>query len=147
MSARVYPQALDYAAGVLAKAIGVQKVAREPIDALEGDEDAHKGVRVVCALSDGIGIETGYCMGASKPYEFERAAALELVVIGGSEEERSTKAEEVITAAAAAIEADRTLGGLVDDAVVEEADPEMEERYAGLAASLRLTYTAQTALG
>lgn len=147
MSARKYVQALDYAAGLIAKALGVEKVAREPIAALDGEEDAHSGVSAVCALSDGVGSETGYCMGASEPYEFERAAALELAVVGGSEEERSAKAEEWIMAAAAAVEADRTLGGLVDDAVVEEADPELADRYAALSATLRLTYTAQTALG
>lgn len=138
--------ALDRAAQIIAGAIGAE-CERNAIAADDGVEEAFTGVRLHAALSEGAQAETGYCMGASEPYEIEHTAALEFISVEGTPEERRAIIEQAIIDSAEAIAADPTLGGLVDDAVVEEPDPDMADRYHGLEATLRLTYTAPTALG
>lgn len=138
--------ALDRAAQIIAGAIGCE-VLRTPIGADDGEEEQYSGVRLVGALSEGPQVETGYCIGAPQPYEFEHTAALELISAEGTAEERRAIIEAAIIAAGDAIDSDPTLGGLVDDAVLEEPDPDMADRYHGVEATLRLTFTAPTALG
>lgn len=142
-----YVAALDHAAEIIAAAIGVPKVGRDPVGADELSEDEIDETGVVVALSDGLGAETGYLMGAAEPYEFERSAALEIFVAGGDAAARRRKRDELVMKASAVVAADPTLGGRVDFAELTEAEPTADERYVAIAANLNLTYSAPTALG
>jgi hypothetical protein len=142
----VAEDALDRAAELIAAAVGAA-VQRDPVAAVDDEADAVSGTGLVIALSEGATTETGYCIGASRPYEFEHAAAFQVLVVRGDETARRARRREVVADSEAAIAADPTLGGLVDHAEFASPDPSDEELYAGLAASLVLTYTAPTALG
>ncbi|HYD87114.1 MAG TPA: hypothetical protein VEA80_06555 [Vitreimonas sp.] len=142
----VAESALDEAAQIIGQALELAQVLRDPIGPQQPDED-EDGVGLLVALSEGVGSETGYCMGAARPFEFEHAAALEILVVGGSDSERRARRAAALAAAAAAIAADPTLGGLVDHAEIGAPDPSAEARYVAYAATLTLTYTAPDALG
>lgn len=139
--------ALERAAEMLASAFGVARVARLALGAEEGETEPVGETALVAALSNGQSVETGYCMGADRPFEFEHVAALELVLTGGDPDARNERRRALIDCAAAAIAAEPTLGGLVDYAEIGGADPSDEVRYLSLAATLTLTYTAPNALG
>lgn len=141
--------ALDCAAARIAAACALSKVARQPIGADELDDDSISNTSALMALSEGQSVETGYCIGATEPHEFEHVAALEVIVLGGDGDPqvRAQRVRELVALAAAAIAEDPMLGGLVDFAEIGAPDPSDEVRYAGLAATLTLTYTAPNALG
>lgn len=143
---RITTQALDRAAARIAAAI-LTRVEREPIGALDADADSD-GVTLIAALSEGGATELGYILGGGpRAYEFEQRAAFELIAIGGDDNQRKLRVARALAVAYRVIEADPTLGGLVDYAVLEQPDPSDEIRYAALAAVLVLTFTAPTALG
>lgn len=144
---RVVSQALDAAAALIAAALGLSEVAREPLAAEEPEAAPGEDVGLVVALSEARGQETGFLMGASAPFEFEHDAAFELIAVGGSAEERRAARDEALACAAEAIAADPTLGGLVDWAELTDVDFSVGERSAHAAASLSLHYTAPTAMG
>ncbi|HRE45740.1 MAG TPA: hypothetical protein PKY87_17460, partial [Terricaulis sp.] len=145
-NSRITPHALDEAARIIGEALEID-VAREPIGALDEDED-EDGVRLVAALSEGAQTELGYAMGGGyRSFEFEQRAAFELLAVGGDEDQRRARVSRALVAASNAIAANRRLGGLVDHADLEQPDPTDEVRYAALAAVLVLTFTAPTALG
>lgn len=137
--------ALDYAAMVIAHALNIERVEREPI--ADDSEEAWPGVEIVITLTDGASSEVGYCIGADRPYEFEHVAPLEILITKGDLEERRMRRREALAKAAAAIAADTTLGGRVDHAELTAPDPADEDRFAALSATLSLLYTAPDALG
>lgn len=138
--------ALDRAAEIISAAIGanVQRLALGPE---EPEHDPASNTGLVAALSEGQPLEIGYCIGATRPFEFEHAAAFELLAIGGDDAARRKRVVEALECAANAIDADPTLGGVVDFAELSTPDPDDEVRYSALAAVLTLTYTAPNALG
>lgn len=144
---RVCTAALDHAAGLIAAALGIERVGRDPIGPDEPEGEYGEDVALVVALSEADLVEGEYLMGAATPYEFSMPATLDVIVVGGSREQRLALRGEAIIAAAAAIAADPTLGGLVDFAEVESPDVTTGERSAGVQATLTLTYSAPTALG
>ena len=142
----VYAAALDRAAEIIALALGLERVGRAPI-AQEPDEDELSGADLVATLSAGQSTETGYCLGAERPFEFEHRAAFECLAVKGDAAARTARVNAALELAAAAIAADPSLGGLVDYAELESADPTEALQFAALAGVLTLTYTAPTALG
>jgi hypothetical protein len=148
MNTRVSTAALDYAAGLIAAALHVESIARDPIGPVDGELDPIEGAQFVAALSEGPSVRGEYLMGSATPFEFQHNAAFEIIVLeGAGEEARRALRETLLMDAAAAIAADPTLGGLVDFAELCEPDPENAARYAGIAAQLEITYSAPTALG
>lgn len=144
---RKVTQALDRAGELIAAALGVAEISREPLGAEEPEAEPGADVGVVAALTEGDGQETGFLMGSATPFEFEHGADLEILVVGGGHAERRARRDDALNEAAAAIAADPTLGGLVDWAEIEKPDPSAGERMAGVSATLTLHYTAPTALG
>ncbi|MFN3466042.1 MAG: hypothetical protein ACK4X1_18400, partial [Terricaulis sp.] len=136
----------DRAAAIIGAAISVN-VQRLALGPEEAEHDPASGTGMVAALSEGQPLEIGYLMGAARPFEFEHAAAFELLVVGGDAEARRKRFMDALECAAKAIDADPTLGGVVDFAELSTPDPDDEVRYAALAAVLTLTYTAPNALG
>lgn len=138
--------ALDYAAELIGAALGGVEVSRDAIAEEPADDEA-TDTGLVVALATGTWTETGYCMGAARPYEFEHAAPFEVLVVGGDEAARKARLVGAVRDAAAAIAADTTLGGRVDHAEFVTPDPSEEALFAGLRAILQLTFTAPDALG
>ncbi len=136
--------ALDYAAELIATACGIASVSRSAL-AEEPEDDGETGL--VIALATGTWTETGYCIGAAKPHEFDHAATLEVLAVGGDEAARKARVAAALAAANEAIAADPTLGGAVDLAELTSPDPTDAERFVALAAVLQLTFTAPDALG
>lgn len=140
------PAALNAAASMIAQALGLKEVMREPI-AGEPEDDDVIGAGLVVALTEGQSTQLGYAFGAPEPYEFEHRAALELLATDGDSEAQKHRIADAIATIDAAIRADTTLCGTVDYAELEEPDPTDSERYHALAAILTITYTAPSALG
>lgn len=147
MTQRVCTAALNYAAEIIAAAIGVEEVSREPIGPDQGEEETLSETKLIAALSEGTSQEGEYLMGSATPHEFEHGAAFQLLAVEGAETERRARCETAIMRAADAIAADPTLGGLVDYAELTEPTLDNAPRYTAIAAQLTLTYSAPTALG
>lgn len=148
MERRKASVALDYAALLFAHTLGIEACAREPFDPAAGEEDEESDVRFACSISEGPMQELGYAMGADEPYEFEMAALGELIGAEGvSEEERRAFIEDKLLRLAEAVENDPTLGGCVDFAEIGEPNPDMADHYSAMVFTMRITYTARTALG
>lgn len=139
---------LDKAAAIIAGAIGVSEIARNPIGSEEGEEDLSGDLPLLAALSEGEpGLLGELMMSASDAFEFEHGAAFELLAVGGSDAERKERCELALMRANEALMRDPTLGGVCDYARFEEPDPEMQDRFIAIAARLAVTYTAPSALG
>lgn len=143
--ATVAERALDYAAALIGASLGVA-VERSGLIADPVPEPTEE-TGLVVALATGAWTETGYLIGAERPYEFDHAAVLQILTTGGDEAARLSRRADALRVVADLVAADPSLGGHVDFAELVSPDPDEEARFAGVAATLSLTFTAPDALG
>ncbi len=143
--------ALDALALTLATALGLDAVTRDTAFA-QPTADKGGGVALMVTLPNGRSDVLDVLLGAARPYEVQHATRIIVGAVGGDAEARRAVIQTAIHTIATHVEADRSLGGLVDDAAISAGDwQEVAEDagpgVAGEALDLTLLLESETALG